>query len=325
MRLSALQAALAEHGQRLSLDPPGDPTVGALLAENVSGPLRHRFGAPRDLVLGVTLVLADGTIASAGGKVVKNVAGYDLARLVCGSRGTAGADRARELPAAPAAARGAHARGRDGRRGRGRARAPPLPAPAERARRAPSRRRARALRGLGARGRGAARDRAGARRRRRGGRGRVGDVAPPPGGGARPRSASIPAAWRRRWPSSTRRSSAPPRASPTRQVTQCHKATTARRALVERIRPSSTRTECSPRDPRAHARLRALRVLPPDLPDVRPLARGDGLAARAHPAHGRAPRRDGDAQRDRQGALRPLPRLHGVRVARAPPACATTG
>jgi glycolate oxidase FAD binding subunit len=49
--------------------------------------LRHRFGAPRDLILGVTLVLPDGTIASSGGKVVKNVAGYDLARLVCGSRG----------------------------------------------------------------------------------------------------------------------------------------------------------------------------------------------------------------------------------------------
>lgn len=88
VRLSALQAALAARGQRLSLDPPGDPTVGALLAENRSGPLRHRYGAPRDLVLGVTLVLADGTVASAGGKVVKNVAGYDLARLVCGSQGT---------------------------------------------------------------------------------------------------------------------------------------------------------------------------------------------------------------------------------------------
>lgn len=87
VRLSTLQHALAEHGQRLSLDPPGDPTVGTLLALNVSGPLRHRFGAPRDVVLGVTLVLADGTIASAGGKVVKNVAGYDLARLVCGSQG----------------------------------------------------------------------------------------------------------------------------------------------------------------------------------------------------------------------------------------------
>ena len=87
VRLSELRAALAARGQRLSLDPPGDPTIGALLARNLSGPLRHRFGAPRDLVLGATLVLADGTIASAGGKVVKNVAGYDLARLVCGSDG----------------------------------------------------------------------------------------------------------------------------------------------------------------------------------------------------------------------------------------------
>lgn len=87
IRLSELAAALAPAGQRLSLDPPGDPTIGACLAGNLSGPLRHRFGAPRDLVLGVTLVLADGTIASAGGKVVKNVAGYDLGKLVCGSRG----------------------------------------------------------------------------------------------------------------------------------------------------------------------------------------------------------------------------------------------
>ena len=87
VRLSELRAALAASGQRLSLDPPGDPTIGALLAQNLSGPLRHRFGAPRDLVLGATLVLGDGTIANAGGKVVKNVAGYDLARLVCGSEG----------------------------------------------------------------------------------------------------------------------------------------------------------------------------------------------------------------------------------------------
>ena len=87
IRLSALAAALAPAGQRLSLDPPGDPTIGACLAGNLSGPLRHRFGAPRDLVLGVTLVLADGTIVNAGGKVVKNVAGYDLGKLVCGSRG----------------------------------------------------------------------------------------------------------------------------------------------------------------------------------------------------------------------------------------------
>jgi glycolate oxidase FAD binding subunit len=88
IRLSTLNARLAEAGQRLSLDPPGDPTIGACVASALSGPRRHRFGTPRDLVLGVTVVLADGTIASAGGKVVKNVAGYDLGKLVCGSRGT---------------------------------------------------------------------------------------------------------------------------------------------------------------------------------------------------------------------------------------------
>ena len=87
IRLSALQAALARAGQRLSLDPPGDPTIGACLASRLSGPLSHRFGTPRDLVLGVTLVLGDGTVASSGGKVVKNVAGYDLGKLVCGSEG----------------------------------------------------------------------------------------------------------------------------------------------------------------------------------------------------------------------------------------------
>jgi len=87
IRMSTLTTALGRVGQRLSLDPPGDPTVGACLAANLSGPLRHRFGAPRDLVLGVTLVLADGTVVNAGGTVVKNVAGYDLGKLVCGSGG----------------------------------------------------------------------------------------------------------------------------------------------------------------------------------------------------------------------------------------------
>jgi len=90
IRLSALQTVLATKGQRLSLDPPGDPTVGACLAQRLSGPLSHRYGTPRDLVLGVTLVLGDGTVASSGGKVVKNVAGYDLGKLVCGSEGRLG-------------------------------------------------------------------------------------------------------------------------------------------------------------------------------------------------------------------------------------------
>jgi glycolate oxidase FAD binding subunit len=115
IRLSTLQAALAPAGQRLSLDPPGDPTIGACLAGGLSGPLRHRFGAPRDLVLGVTLVLADGTIASAGGTVVKNVAGYDLGKLVCGSRGALGliARVSLRLHPVPAAARTLLVRGGD--------------------------------------------------------------------------------------------------------------------------------------------------------------------------------------------------------------------
>jgi glycolate oxidase FAD binding subunit len=107
LRLSALQGALAVHGQRLSLDPPGDPTLGECLLENLSGPLSHRFGTMRDLVIGVTVVLPDGTRASSGGKVVKNVAGYDLAKLYCGSRGRLGAVErlALRLHPSPAASR----------------------------------------------------------------------------------------------------------------------------------------------------------------------------------------------------------------------------
>jgi len=105
LRLSQLQAALATHGQRLSLDPPDDPTVGECLLADLSGPLRHRFGTMRDLVIGVTVVLPDGVRASSGGKVVKNVAGYDLGKLFCGSRGHLGqverlALRLHPLPAA---------------------------------------------------------------------------------------------------------------------------------------------------------------------------------------------------------------------------------
>jgi len=105
MRVSALQATLREHRQRFSLDPPGDPTLGECLLDDLSGPLRHRFGTMRDLVIGVTVVLPDGTRASAGGKVVKNVAGYDLGKLFCGSRGRLGtverlALRLHPLPAA---------------------------------------------------------------------------------------------------------------------------------------------------------------------------------------------------------------------------------
>lgn len=86
----ALQSALAAHGQFVALDPMfrDQATVGGILATNDSGSLRHRYGSLRDLVIGMTLVLADGTIAKSGGKVVKNVAGYDLCKLMTGSYGT---------------------------------------------------------------------------------------------------------------------------------------------------------------------------------------------------------------------------------------------
>ncbi len=85
-----LQETLKQHGQFVALDPlwPERATVGGILATNDSGALRHRYGSLRDLVIGMTLVLADGTIARSGGKVVKNVAGYDLCKLVTGSFGT---------------------------------------------------------------------------------------------------------------------------------------------------------------------------------------------------------------------------------------------
>ena len=107
MTVRALQAALAEHGQRFSLDPPGDPTLAECLLEDRSGPLRHRFGTMRDLVIGVTVTLLDGTRSSSGGKVVKNVAGYDLGKLFCGSRGRLGSveQLALRLHPLPAAAR----------------------------------------------------------------------------------------------------------------------------------------------------------------------------------------------------------------------------
>jgi glycolate oxidase FAD binding subunit len=92
--LAEAQRAFAAAGQMLALDPPlgaGEAaTIGGVLAEADAGPLRHRYGAARDLVLGVAVALADGTVAKAGGKVIKNVAGYDLGKLFAGSRGTLG-------------------------------------------------------------------------------------------------------------------------------------------------------------------------------------------------------------------------------------------
>ena len=88
--VARLQAALAEHGQRLALDPlwPERATIGGILATGDDGPLVARFGSLRDLIIGITLALPDGTLAKSGGKVVKNVAGYDLPKLATGSFGT---------------------------------------------------------------------------------------------------------------------------------------------------------------------------------------------------------------------------------------------
>lgn len=87
-----LQQAVQQHGQRLAADPlrPEQSTVGGLLATAHSGTLRIRYGAVRDLVLGLEMALPDGSVIKAGGKVVKNVAGYDLCKLAIGSLGTLG-------------------------------------------------------------------------------------------------------------------------------------------------------------------------------------------------------------------------------------------
>jgi glycolate oxidase FAD binding subunit len=103
----ALEDALAPHRARLPLDPPGNPdrSLGSILATGTAGPLRHGFGPVRDHLLGVTVVTGDGRVVRAGGRVVKNVAGYDLTRLEVGSFGAFGIIteaqlRLRALPAA---------------------------------------------------------------------------------------------------------------------------------------------------------------------------------------------------------------------------------
>lgn len=90
--VQALQTQLARHRQWLAIDPlwPERATVGGILAANDSGAFRLRYGALRDLIIGITVALPDGTIAMSGGKVVKNVAGYDLPKLMTGSLGTLG-------------------------------------------------------------------------------------------------------------------------------------------------------------------------------------------------------------------------------------------
>ncbi|MGI8925093.1 MAG: FAD-binding oxidoreductase [Tepidiformaceae bacterium] len=90
--LGALEAVLASGGQWLPIDPPLAPaaTIGGVLAVGTGGPVRPRYGLPRDFVLGMTVLRPDGVFVKAGGRVVKNVTGYNLMRLWCGSLGTLG-------------------------------------------------------------------------------------------------------------------------------------------------------------------------------------------------------------------------------------------
>lgn len=92
LTLSQLQAVLGENGQWLPLDPPNPEqvTVGGLIATNLSGPSRFSQGTVRDFLIGLKVVRADGAVVKGGGRVVKNVAGYDLAKLYCGSLGSLG-------------------------------------------------------------------------------------------------------------------------------------------------------------------------------------------------------------------------------------------
>ena len=92
MTLGALQRELGGRGQWLSLDPahPDEATLGGILSSNAAGPRRHLYGSCRDLLIGVTVVTAAGALVKGGGKVVKNVAGYDLPKLFIGAFGTLG-------------------------------------------------------------------------------------------------------------------------------------------------------------------------------------------------------------------------------------------
>lgn len=104
-RLSDVNQRLMQHGQWLPLDPPHavHATIGGILATNDVGPSRHRHGTPRDMVIGMTIATADGVLSSSGGRVVKNVAGYDVARLMTGSHGSLAAIVSATFKLAPVA------------------------------------------------------------------------------------------------------------------------------------------------------------------------------------------------------------------------------
>ena len=164
-RMDDVAAVLARAGQEIALDVPAGATVGGVVASGLAGPRRLRYGTPRDLLIGITIVRADGTVAKSGGKVVKNVAGYDLGKLFAGSAGTLGliteaTFRLHPLPGGPGVRhRRVRRRLRRVRRGRGggelaarRLRGRAEPAGTRRA--GPGRR---AARGVRRRGRGAVR------------------------------------------------------------------------------------------------------------------------------------------------------------------------
>ena len=229
---------------------------------------------------------------------MKNVAGYDLGKLVCGSMGKLALIARVSLRLHPAPGGCAHPRRRDGGHRRRRVDTPALAAAAERARRAPSRPRRPSLRGLGARSRRAGRHHSRARGRHEEADGSVWDEArerqaaalgSPPLRAARPAKHALDAAGG---------GGAALRGSGLRAATYERRAPTRRAASQRRDQGRrSTRRERSASMLRElTTRLRALRLLPADLPDLRPLARGDGLAARAHPADGEEARRHRHAQ-----------------------------
>jgi glycolate dehydrogenase FAD-binding subunit len=103
IRLSDLQKRLAEQGQWLPLDPPcaAEATIGGILATNATGPARIAYGTARDLVIGITIANVEGQLVKSGGRVVKNVAGYDLAKMHIGGLGTLGVITQVSLKVAP--------------------------------------------------------------------------------------------------------------------------------------------------------------------------------------------------------------------------------
>lgn len=99
--IGRLQSLLAEHGQFLPIDTPPEATIGGVLASGVSGPSRHAYGIPRDWLIGCRVAHADGSVSKGGGRVVKNVAGYDMPKLAVGSLGTLGVIVEATLKVAP--------------------------------------------------------------------------------------------------------------------------------------------------------------------------------------------------------------------------------